>query len=272
MTFAAPRKRLGQHFLTDRRVLARIADAVAPGVTETVVEIGPGRGALTELLVARAARVATIELDRLLAAALRQRYEGDERVTVIEADVLDVPLSEAAGVTKYVVAGNVPYYITTPILFHTLRPPRPTRTVLLVQREVAERVVSAPGSERYGALSANVQALARPEIVGHVSAGAFTPRPSVESSILRLSPLARPVVSDEEQPGFSEFVIAAFGARRKQMRRVLRTVCGIPADDAQRVLEAAGVAFDARPEVLTPEQFATVWRRLGGAGGKRGGR
>jgi 16S rRNA (adenine1518-N6/adenine1519-N6)-dimethyltransferase len=264
MTFAAPRKRLGQHFLTDRHMLTRIADAVAAGATETVVEIGPGRGALTELLVSRAAHVAVIELDRLLAAALRQRYAGDQRVTVIEGDVLDLPLSEAAGTAKYVVAGNVPYYITTPILFHTLRPPRPTRTVLLVQREVAERVVSAPGSEAYGALSANVQAIARPEIVGHVPAGAFTPRPSVESAILRLVPLAKPVVSDAEQSAFGEFVIAAFGARRKQMRRVLRTVCGISADDAQRVLEAAVVPIDARPEVLTPEQFATVWRGLGG--------
>jgi len=262
MAFAAPRKRLGQHFLTDRHVLARIADALAPSATETVVEIGPGRGALTEMLVARAARVAAIELDRLLAAALRQRYDGDPRVTVIEGDVLDISLSQAAGATKYVVAGNVPYYITTPILFHTLRPPRPTRTVLLVQREVAERVVSAPGSEAYGALSANVQALARPEIVGQVSAGAFTPRPSVDSSILRLSPLASPVVTDDEQPRFSEFVIAAFGARRKQMRRVLRTVWGIPADEAERVLEKAQVSLAARPEVVTPEQFATIWRQL----------
>lgn len=259
MTFGAPRKRLGQHFLTDRHALVRIADALALGGTDTVVEIGPGRGALTEVLVPRAARVVVIELDRALAAALRERYASEPRLTVIEGDVLDVSLAEAAGSPDYVVAGNIPYYITTPILFHALRAPRASRAVFLVQREVAERVVARPGSKVYGALSVNVQAVAHPEILGIVPPRAFTPPPTVESAILRIGPSPAPVITDAEQPGFSEFVIATFGARRKQMRRVLRTVWGVDADEAERVLGAAGVRPDVRPEVLTPAQFADLW-------------
>ncbi len=260
MSFSAPRKRLGQHFLTDRRTLARIGDALALRGTETVVEIGPGRGALTKVLVPRAARVVAIELDRVLVAALREQYADEPRVTVIEGDVLDVSLAEAAGSLDYVVAGNIPYYITTPILFHALRAPRGSRGVFLVQREVAERVAAGPGSKVYGALSVNVQAVARPEIVGVVPPHAFTPPPTVESAILRIGPSPAPVITDAEQAGFSEFVIATFGARRKQMRRVLRTVWGVAADEAERVLEAAGVRPDVRPEVLTPRQFANLWR------------
>ena len=119
-------KRLGQHFLADRSVLQAIADALELTGTETVVEIGPGRGALTDLLVERAARVVAIEIDRALAAILRERYADRPHVEVLEADVLDVDLATVAG-GPYVLVGNVPYYITTPILFHALRPPPPRR-------------------------------------------------------------------------------------------------------------------------------------------------
>ena len=154
------RKSLGQHFLTDPRILARIADAVALGPDETVVEIGPGRGSLTDALLARAARVVAIEIDRKLVELLREKYAHEPRLTIIEADVLDVNLGEAAG-GAYALAGNVPYYITTPILFQALQQPRALRSVLLVQREVAARMAAEPGAEDYGALSVNVQAVAR---------------------------------------------------------------------------------------------------------------
>ena len=184
--------------------------------TETVVEIGPGRGALTEILLTHAARVVAIELDRDLAAGLRVRFADDPRLTILTADVLTVPLAEAANTADYVVAGNVPYYITTPILFHSLRMPRPARAVYLVQREVAERVVAAPGTKVYGALSVNVQAVACATIAGAVSAGSFVPPPPVESAILRIDPTPTPAVTDAEQAGYAAFVIAAFGLRRKQ--------------------------------------------------------
>lgn len=131
----APRKRFGQHFLRDRGVLERIADALQLTGADTVVEIGPGRGALTDLLAGRARRLVAVEIDRDLAAHLRDRYRADPHVEIVEADVLKVRLAELAGTDDYVLAGNVPYYITTPILFHALAAPRPRRAVYLVQRD-----------------------------------------------------------------------------------------------------------------------------------------
>lgn len=253
-----PRKRLGQHFLTDPRVLARIAAALAPTSEDTVVEIGPGRGALTAELLARAGRVVAIELDGVLAERLGAIYANEPRLTVLARDVLDVPLATAAGGPDYLAAGNVPYYVTTPILFHALRPPRPRRAVFLVQREVGERVVAPPGAEAYGALSVNVQALAIPTLVFTIAPGAFTPPPGVESALLHFVPRSDPVVPDEQQADYSAFVIAAFGLRRKQMRRVLRTLWNLTPSAAERVLAGAGVAPDARPEVLSPQQFAAL--------------
>ncbi|HEX6060128.1 MAG TPA: 16S rRNA (adenine(1518)-N(6)/adenine(1519)-N(6))-dimethyltransferase RsmA [Gemmatimonadaceae bacterium] len=258
-------KRLGQHFLTDRRVLERIADALALAPGETVVEIGPGRGALTELLLERAGRVVVIELDRALAEAWRTRAAMDPRLTVIEGDVLETELGAAAGGGPFVLAGNVPYYITTPILFHALRRPRPERAVYLVQREVAERIVAPPGGKEYGALSVNVQSVARAEILFGVPARAFSPPPKVESAVVRITPRADPVVTEEEETRFRAFVQEAFGLRRKQMRRVVRTILRLDAERAEALLAAAGVDPEARPETLSPEAFARVMR----AGGER---
>jgi len=259
LSYPKPRKWLGQHFLTDPRILGRIADVLAITKDDTVVEIGPGRGALTEQLVARAKRVVAIEIDRDLAKLLREKYAGDERVTVIENDVLDVNLGEVAG-GPYLVAGNVPYNITTPILFHALEFPRAARAVYLVQREVAERVVAAPASENYGALSANLQALASAELVFKVAAGAFTPPPKVESAVLRITPRADPLVSADEEAPFRAMVVGAFGFRRKQMQRVVRELWGLGAVEAAEILERAEIEPTARPEVLTPLDFARLLR------------
>ena len=257
-----PRKRLGQHFLNDPRVLDDIVDALAPTMADTVVEIGPGRGSLTERLLARAGHVAAVELDGALAERLRAAYASDPRVTVHARDVLDVSLAEIAGTDDFLVAGNVPYYITTPILFHALQPPRARRAVFLVQREVADRIIAPPGSTAYGALSVNVQALATAMRMRGVPAGAFTPAPRVDSAVIRIVPRSDPVVTDAEQPAFSAFVIAAFGMRRKQIRRVVRTLRGLAPVAAEQALSAAGVPPDARPEVLGPREFAALWRAL----------
>ncbi len=257
--FPPPRKRLGQHFLTDPRILGRIVDALAPASDETVIEIGPGRGALTDVLMQRAARVIAIEVDRDLAPRLRERYADDARLTVIENDVLKVDFGEVAG-GPYLVAGNVPYNITTPIMFHALKRPRPLRAVYLVKREVAERVVAPPGSESYGALSVNVQSVAVPELVFKVPAGAFQPPPKVESAVLRITPRADPVLAEHEEEAYRTLVQAAFGLRRKQLRRVVRTVCNLGAEAADVVVNAAGLDPEARPEVLTPEDFARLLR------------
>jgi 16S rRNA (adenine1518-N6/adenine1519-N6)-dimethyltransferase len=254
-----PRKRLGQHFLVDRHALGRIADALELTGKETVIEIGPGRGALTDLLVERAARVIAIELDRDLVPKLRARYAGKPHVEIVEADVLDVSLGAIAG-GDYVLAGNVPYYITTPILFHSLEPPRPARAVFLVQLEVAERMASPPGSKQYGALSANLQAIAMVQVVGRVPPGSFRPPPAVDSAIVRVRPRPDPLVPLEDEARFHRFVQAVFGLRRKQLRRILRTVLNAPQEVADRILAEAEIDPEARPETLSPAELARVER------------
>ena len=262
-SFPPTRKSLGQHFLTDRRILGRIADALHLTGTETVLEIGPGRGALTDILADRAGRLIAIEYDRALAEMLRQKYLRRSNVLIAEADVLSVSLGElAAG--PYVLVGNVPYYITTPILFHALVPPRAERSVYLVQKEVALRLSASPGSKEYGALTVNVAALARAETLFGVSAGAFSPPPKVESAVVRITPLRDPLVRADEERPFRLLVQGAFGMRRKQMRRVVRSLFALDAEGAESILATAGIEPEVRPEVLTPAQFATLLRATRG--------
>jgi 16S rRNA (adenine1518-N6/adenine1519-N6)-dimethyltransferase len=260
--FPPTRKSLGQHFLTDRRILTRIADALHLTGTETVVEIGPGRGALTDLLVERAGRLIAIEYDRALAELLRERYARRGNVLVAQADVLEVSLGElAAG--PYVLVGNVPYYITTPILFHALAPPRAERAVYLVQKEVADRLTAAPGGKEYGALTVNVAAVARAESLFKVPAGAFAPPPKVDSAVVRITPLATPLVTPEEERPLRTLVQNAFGMRRKQMRRVVRSLYAFDVATAEAVLARAEIDPEVRPETLTPGQFAALLRTAG---------
>ena len=257
--FPPTRKSLGQHFLSDRRILGRIADALQLQGHETVLEIGPGRGALTDILAARANRLIAIEYDRALAAMLRERYARNGNVLIAEADVLDVSLGElAAG--PYVLVGNVPYYITTPILFHALTPPRADRAVYLVQREVAQRLVAGPGTKVYGALTVNVAAVARAETLFGVPAGAFSPPPKVESAVVRITPLAAPLVAADEEQRFRVLVQSAFGMRRKQMRRVVRSLYSLDAAQADELLTRAGIEPEVRPETLGVEQFVALMR------------
>jgi 16S rRNA (adenine1518-N6/adenine1519-N6)-dimethyltransferase len=251
------RKSLGQHFLNDRRILQRIVDALELTGEETVVEIGPGRGSLTELLLPAARRLVLIEYDRALAAQLRDRYAGTASVTVV--DVLEVNLGGVAG-GPYHLVGNVPYYITTPILFHALEVPRPNRAVYLVQREVAERIVAAPGSDEYGALSVNIQSVANATLLFRVAPGSFVPPPKVESAVIRIDPRPDPIVASDEEATFRRFVRDAFGMRRKQMRRVLREVLEIDADRSTALLASVAIDPAARPETLSPEDFARVVR------------
>jgi 16S rRNA (adenine1518-N6/adenine1519-N6)-dimethyltransferase len=251
------RKSLGQHFLSDPRILSRIADALGPVDETTVVEIGAGRGALTDLLRERARSVVAVELDRALAQLLRARYAGDDRVSIVEGDVLRLSLGVLAG-GEYALVGNVPYYITTPIVFHALEPPRPSRAVFLVQREVADRMTAAPGSAEYGALTVNLHALARVQSLFTVPAGAFHPPPKVQSAVVRMEPLERPLVSEGREESFRTLVQSAFALRRKQMRRVVRSITGLDPSSAEEVLDESGIALDVRPEALSPEQFAAL--------------
>jgi len=242
-------------------------NALGPLAGVTVVEIGPGRGALSDLLVRRAERLVAIEVDRDLARHLTERYAGGEgrraAVTIVNADVLtQSPGALAAG--PYRLVGNVPYYITTPILFQALEAPRAEVAVFLVQKEVAERLAAPPGSKAYGALGVNVQAVAEVEQVLRVPAGAFHPPPQVDSAVIRLRPRAVPVVGPEEEGPYRRFVQAAFGLRRKQVVRVVRSIAGLSAEDAEGVVRGCGLDPQARPEVLSPEEFARLVRALRG--------
>ncbi|HEY5545175.1 MAG TPA: 16S rRNA (adenine(1518)-N(6)/adenine(1519)-N(6))-dimethyltransferase RsmA [Gemmatimonadaceae bacterium] len=254
-----PRKRFGQHFLADPRSLERIVEALAPEPTDTVVEIGPGQGVLTDLLIPRCGRLLAVEIDRDLVRHLKSRYEGQANVEVVEGDALETDWGAMAG-GSYLLAGNLPYYITTPLIFRILTTPRPRRAVLLVQREVAARLAATPASKEYGALTVNVQVTASVRVVARVSAGAFRPRPSVDSAIVLLTPLEHPLLGADEEADFRRFVQAAFGMRRKQLLRVMRELWVHDASRASAILADVGLPAAARPEVVSPSDFVRLFR------------
>jgi 16S rRNA (adenine1518-N6/adenine1519-N6)-dimethyltransferase len=261
-----PKRRLGQHFLFDPRLLARIADATLAGPGDTVLEIGPGPGGLTAALVARAGRVVAIEKDPDVLPGLRARARD---AVILEADALDTDWHAAAGnpePARFIIAGNIPYNITSPLIDKALESPLPARIVFLVQKEVAERIASGPGSGEYGALSVGVQAVTRVEKLFAVPAGAFRPPPKVESAVIRLTPLDAPLVPVERRAAFRRFVVALFGLRRKQLQRGLRAVTGLTAATIVALLEELDIDPVARAETLTPEQFAELHRRVGEIG------
>lgn len=228
-----------------------------------MLEIGPGRGALTDILAQRAGKVVAVEIDRALAALLRVRFALTPDVTVVEADFLRTDPGELGG-PGYLLVGNVPYYITTPILFHALAHALPRRAVFLVQREVAMRAMAASGSRSYGALSVNLQVLATVERVFDIPAGAFQPPPKVESSVILVKPLAEPVLFEGEQPRFRAFVQSMFSQRRKQIGTILRGLPGLSGAPlaGSVALATLGIPPTERPERLSPLQFLDLFREI----------
>jgi len=235
--------RLGQHFLSDSKILGRIADALDPRPGESVIEIGPGRGALTRELLNRGLRVIAIERDRGLAAVL-------EGARVIVGDALEIDWHSLAA---HKIVGNIPYYITSPLIDKALTPPLPERVVFLVQAEVADRMAAPPGTKTYGALSVGVQAVCRVEKLFTIAAGAFQPPPKVRSAAVRLTPLAEPLIEPEEIAPFRKFVTACFSKRRKQLKNA---VPGMTDAD----FEALGLDPKLRPERLSPTDFVRLMR------------
>ncbi len=235
-----PRKRFGQHFLHDPRVLARIVDAVAPAAGDHLVEIGPGEGALTAPLLERAGKLEAIEVDRDLAADLAARFPPF-KLTVHCADALDFDFARLPAGLRLV--GNLPYNISTPLLFHLARYATRVRDMhFMLQLEVVERMVAAPSTPDYGRLSVALQARFAMEKLFTVAKGAFRPPPKVESAVVRLLPLATPLHVDED------LLRKAFSARRKQLRNAL------PGVD----FAAAGIDPQLRPENLSPQDFARI--------------
>ncbi len=252
------RKRFGQHFLHDRGVLDRIVREVAPTPDDALVEIGPGRGALTERLIANLdgglpRTLDAIEIDRDLAAGLRTRWGGKERFFLHVADALDYDFSALATLrgARLRVIGNLPYNISTPLLFHLAAAHAGIHDLhVMLQKEVIDRIASPPGGEAYGRLTVMLAPWFEATHLFDVGPGAFTPAPRVWSAVARLTVRREPAFA--LPPAFARTVSAAFSQRRKTLRNALRSLM-----DTDAII-AAGVDPGARPETLAPADFARL--------------
>lgn len=248
-----------------------IVEALGDLSTRTVVEIGPGKGAITNLLVGRAARLIVIELDRELAPKLRARYADQEHVTVIESDVLEVDLSSLARPLappheqqneRLLIVGNLPYYLTSDILLHLIAHEASVeRAVLMVQREVADRVAAEPSSRDYGLLSVTAQLHARIEKILTLPPGAFSPPPEVYSTVMRWTMHSRVHELGVEPKAFTQFLRSCFAQKRKTISNNLRAAGLEPAQIAQ-AFEASEINASARAEALSIQSLAMLWRNL----------
>jgi len=263
-----PKRSLGQNFLVDRGIQARIVEAVPVVPGGTVLEIGPGKGALTEGLVGLGVPLVLVELDETLATGHRERWASHPHVTVLQRDILDVALEDVtADPERVTVVGNIPYNITTPILFHLLVRPRPAEILLMVQKEVADRMLAEPGTGGYGALSVGVRTVARVERVLSVPSGAFRPRPRVDSSVVRITPVRPEPLSPGEEERLRVLTRAVFQWRRKQLGKSLRDHpdLGMSREEADALLGGVGIEPRTRPEELDPDTFVALSRALSGA-------
>ncbi|MDX1493182.1 MAG: 16S rRNA (adenine(1518)-N(6)/adenine(1519)-N(6))-dimethyltransferase RsmA [Longimicrobiales bacterium] len=259
------KRSLGQNFLVDANLQHKIVEALGAGAHDEVLEIGPGKGALTRHLVDRVGRLVLVELDDDLAAALTRRYGDRPDVEVVHGDVLEVELPFRAP-SSAVVVGNIPYNITTPIIFRLLERPRPRAIVLMVQEEVADRIVAPVGTKAYGSLSVGVRSVAEVERLFKVGRGAFRPVPGVDSAVIRITPRRPEPLDAREEEELRILVRAAFQWRRKQLRKILRDHPDIGASDEalERALEAGEAAPTDRPERVSPEGFVAMARSLSG--------
>lgn len=258
------KKSLGQNFLVDPNLQRKIVAALEPDTVDEVLEIGPGPGALTRHLAPRVGRLILVELDRELARRLEEEFRGDERVEVVQGDILHVRLEEVSrDPAALKVIGNIPYNITTPILFSLLeRRPRPRMIVLMVQREVADRILADPGSKTFGALAVGVQTVASVERVLNVPRHVFRPVPDVESAVIRIVPHSPPRVEPEVEDALRALTRAAFGQRRKQFQRILRDAYHLSPERVADLESRTGFDLRDRPETFSPDQFLVLAKAL----------
>lgn len=269
-----PRHRLSQNFLADVDVLEAILAEAAPAADGRVLEIGPGLGLLTGALLDTGAAVTAVELDRGLASFLRGRFEtpiGAGRLTLVEGDALDQDLVHLVA-PPYDVVANLPYHITSPILHALLgSPPRPRRLVLMVQREVAERIAAPPGKMSY--LSVFVQYHARVRVALRVPPDAFEPEPAVDSAVIVVEPYdADDRLGPDDEDGLWRLVQAAFRERRKMIHNVLARQLPVEPDGVAAALAAAGIAADRRPQTLAVGEWLALLEAFGKIGPDRRGR
>lgn len=260
-----PKQSLAQNFLTDPVHLARIAAAAELVATDTVLEIGPGLGVLTQLLAAQAGRVIAVELDNRLIDPLRKQFAKQPQVQIVHGDILELApgalLQEQDGVAAvaYKVVANLPYYITSAVLRHLLEAAvRPTRIVVLVQKEVAERICAQPGD--LSLLAVSIQYYAEPTLVHQVPARAFYPPPKVDSAVLRLDVRPEPVVADVNTESFFRVVRAGFSQKRKQLVNTLSAGLHLPKAEVIALLDQIGIDPKRRAETLTLAEWGSVCR------------
>jgi 16S rRNA (adenine1518-N6/adenine1519-N6)-dimethyltransferase len=255
------KKSLGQNFLVDVRLQQKIVEALGCSSADTVLEIGPGRGALTRHLVGRAGHLVLVELDDQLVEALRDEWGSRPDVDIVHQDFLK--LDWAAVVpdpTALLVVGNIPYNITAPIIFKLLEHPRPRAIILMVQREVADRLTAEPGTGEFGALTVGVRSVASVEKILRVPRTAFRPVPGVDSAVVRITPFAPPPLSPDEERSLRVLTRAAFEWRRKQMQKILRDheALGISRERLEDLSRETGWDLTRRPETLSPEDFVRL--------------
>jgi len=255
---------LGQHFLRDRSVVDRIVELVAPSARDLIVEIGPGRGALTEALAARGGRLLALEIDAALAEMLRARFAESPRVEIRQSDArqfdyagLRALAPDPAG--RVLVVGNLPYSVGKPILAALVEAaPAIDEMALMLQREVAERVAAGPGGKTYGALSVLTQVGCAVRLAFRVPPGAFSPPPQVESAVVHLRSHREPPVPVADPARFATVVRAAFSQRRKSLANSLSAGLGLGSERARRLIEAATIDPGRRAETLSLAEFARL--------------
>jgi len=251
------RKRFGQNFLHDQQVIDRIIAAINPQPGDLLVEIGPGQAALTRPLLASGAELHLVELDRDLVAWLRDEFSSEPRLAIHSCDALRADLSELTGNRPFRLIGNLPYNISTPLIFHVLQwSELITDMHFMLQKEVVERMAAAPGSKTYGRLSVMTQFRAEVSRLFDVKAESFSPAPKVSSSIVRLRPFKQPPFDTGSFDNLQRVVTSAFSMRRKTLRNSLRDVL------TENQITAAGVNPGDRAEQLSLSQFAALARSL----------
>lgn len=254
--------KLGQNFLRDENAVERIVASLGDLSSRTVVEIGPGRGAITHKLAHRAHRLIAIELDRALARALRAEYSGQENVELLEQDVLTVNFTQLAKSERLLVVGNLPYYITSDILLHLFAHHEGIdQAVLMVQREVADRIAAEPGTRDFGLLSATTQMYGRVQRLFTLPPGAFSPPPEVHSTVFRISMSPRFEELQVDEAGFLGFLKKCFAQKRKTLANNLRAA-GIGSEEISRFFAQAELDIKIRAEALSLEEIARLYRLL----------
>lgn len=255
------RKGLGQHFLISSKALNAILDACALEDSLPILEIGPGIGVVTRALAERGAQVTAVEIDARALQVLDETVGAFPRVAIIRDDILAIDLSALLADRRWTVVGNLPYYITTPVIARILElAPRVARAVFMVQREVGERLMAPPGSKIYGALSVFAQVYAEVERVARVPKGAFFPPPTVESMVIRLTMHPQPLVPSSQRETFFQVVRAAFGQRRKTLENALAGggVLGGEREAVSAILRAVEIDPTRRGETLSIAEFLRI--------------